>query len=247
MITRSKARFPVRQRGKRYPRQAWRTDYQYAQGTQKMGPGTTVKNFERTIEVTAKTNVVFELTAFADDDFNSCCMHYRYVKIQGVLITQNSINLTNEQDSVYTRVSWSNSFEEEEDINKDDASKILPNIGRKRFLFVPPNAQVSYYRNSSTITINLNNFVSTEHLLQADDSYKIPGHMQVYNDTNTARKLRVIIRVLFRGSKVIDKVEEAKRILRLNNLWTDGLEDEKKKESTVKQATEAFAAEENIG
>lgn len=111
------------------------------------------------------------------------------------------------------RVAWSQNYEEEEDVQSDDASKILPNIGRKEFSFRPPNAQVSYFRNSSTITLNLRMYIATEHLLQADDSYKIPGGVMLYNTTATARKIRMIVRMRFRGNKVVDAVSEAKRVL----------------------------------
>jgi hypothetical protein len=190
---------------------------QYSQATQVMGPGATTKNFEKIGEVPTNTEVRFDLnTVVGGDDFSSCCRHYRYLQILGVIVTQNDLNIPNEQNNVYVRVAWSQNYEEEEDIQSDDASKILPNIGRKSFMFKPPNAQVSYFRNSSTITMNLRQIIATEHLLQADDSYKIPGGVTLYNTTASSRKIRMIVRIRFVGNKVIDAVNEAKRVLKAN-------------------------------
>jgi hypothetical protein len=182
-----------------------------------MGPGTTTKNFERLVTVTPQTQVIFNISTFANqDDLDQMCRAYRYIKVVGIGITQNAMNLPNEQDSVYLRVAWSGNTEQQEDILEDDASKILPNIGRKRFFFSPPNAQIPMYRNGTTISANLSEFVSTSLLEDADDKHQIPGSIMLYNTTTTARKIRIVLRIAFRGSKVIDKVEEAKRILKNN-------------------------------
>lgn len=81
-------------------------------------------------------------------------------------------------------------------------------------MFKPPNAQLSLYKNT-TQTINPSQFMATEHLLNTiEDSYKIPGSIELYNTTAIERKVRVTLRVIFRGNKVVDKVSEAKRILK---------------------------------
>lgn len=201
-----------------------RLDIQHSQQPQRMGPGATTKNFEYTAPVAASTEVIFDLNNIANnDDFDGCCRQYRYLQILDVMITQNYINITNEQDSVYVRVAWSENYEQQEDVEKDDASKVLPNIGRARFIFRPPNAQISYFRNSSTITMNPSAIIATEHLVQSDDRYKIPGGVMIYNTTALVRKVRIVLRVRFIGSKVIDKVEEAKRVLRLEGIGNDSV------------------------
>jgi len=209
---RRKKRFP--RRGRVYPNP--RTlDYQYLPSMQSMGPGTTTKNFERFVSVPPNTNIRQNLTSLlGDDDFQSSCSAFRYVKIIGICITQNAINLTNQQDNFYVRIAWSENYEDQEDIEKDDCSKILPNIGRTRFMFKPPNAQITLTELKSK-TINPRFFMATEHLLdQINESYKIPGSIELYNTTSIDRKVRVTLRLIFRGSKVVDRIAEAKRILR---------------------------------
>lgn len=214
-LTRRK-KYPKVQRKGRIP-VSWKIDYQYSENMQQMGPGTTTKNFERFVTVQPNTQVIFDVATFANqDDLDQMCRAYRYIKVVGIGITQNAMNLANEQDSVYLRVAWSGNTEQESDILEDDASKILPNIGRKRFIFSPPKAQIPLYRNGSTISANLSEFVSTSILETTNDKYTIPGSIMIYNTTSTARKLRIIMRIIFRGSKVIDKVEEAKRVLKNN-------------------------------
>jgi len=206
-----KKKYPKRRRYIPYLRMF---DYQYAASMQSMGPGSTTKNFERIVTINANTNIRQPLSSLVgDDDYDGCCRGYRYVKILGICITQNAINLTNEQDNVYVRIAWSENYEEEVDIEKDDCSKILPNIGRKRFMFKPPNAQITLSEINSK-TINPSEFCATEHLLdQLNESYKIPGSIELYNATTQQRKVRVTLRLVFRGSKVLDKENEAKRLL----------------------------------
>jgi len=190
---------------------------QYRTNVQSMGPGTTLKNFERTVDIEPSTLVAFDINSLVNynDDFQSCCRHYKYLKIEGLVITQTRLNMTNEQSNVYVRVAWSGNIEQQEDIEQDDATKIMPNIGTKAFKFIPPNAQISYYRNSNTITLNLRKVVATEHLIQlVDDKYKIPGMLQIYNSTTQTRKLRTIIRIKFIGNTVIDQEQESKNVLK---------------------------------
>lgn len=210
---------------------------QYSQRTQVMGPGTTIKNFEKVVTVEGNTEVLFDnTTVVRGDDFDSSCRQYRYLRIIGMVITQNLINLPNEQKNVYVRASWSSNNEAIEDIPQDDASKILPNIGTKCFTFKPPNAQVSYFRNSTTVTINLSGVISTEHLLQATDQYAIPGQIMIYNQTASARDIRIVIRMKFIGSNVIDAVAEAKRVLKQKGLI--GFEEMKKIEEKEREMKE---------
>jgi len=180
-----------------------------------MGPGTTIKNFEKRDTINANTEISFPLTTFASEsDLDSSFRHFRYFKLISIAITQNNLNLVNEQKNCYVRIAWSNNYEEQEDIGKDDGSKILPNIGRKMFIFKPPNAQLPITINGQKMAINMANYQPTELLLDPiADSYQIPGSMHLFNDTTQGRYITMILRIKFRGSKVIDTEAESLRIL----------------------------------
>jgi hypothetical protein len=225
-------KYPKVQRKGRMP-VSWKIDYQYSENIQQMGPGTTMKNFEKVLTITANNFQNYTLSDIVGDDFDVTCRGYRYIKVLGVCVTQNAINLTNEQESVYVRVSWPGDFEEQEDILEDDAAKVLPNIGRKRFIFKPPNAQIPFTKNSTTISANLSEFASTA-ILAASGVYTLPGIVSILNATASARKVKIIVRVMFRGSKVLDKVEAAKRVLKKEGYLVLKKEDEKEEEKEKK-------------
>lgn len=233
-LVNGKRKFAKRKNFRKKPRQykmMRKINYQYSQAMQTMGPGFTIKNFEKVFSVEPATNVIWPLSAMGnDDDFDSTCRQFRYVKFLSACLTQNDINLVNEQNDVLVRVAWSGNLEQQEDITLDDATKILPNVGRKVFLFKPPDAQITLYNPSSKI-VNLSEFISTSNLEDVDDQkFKIPGDLQVYNSTGSIRRLRFTIRALFRGSKVIDKQEEAKRVLKTEMEELKKLKEEKENE-----------------
>lgn len=217
--------------------------YQYSSSMQSMGPGTTVKNFEKRETITANTEIALPLSAFANEgDLDSSFRQYRYFKVVSIAITQNNMNLTNEQRNCYVRIAWSNNYEEQQDIEKDDATKILPNIGRKLFIFRPPNAQLPITINSQKYCLNMSHFQPTEALLDPiGDSYKIPGSVSIFNDTTQGRYITMILRIIFRGNKVIDSEAESRRILsrkgyiiiKANKEIENKNEDEKVKEKEI--------------
>lgn len=191
-------------------------NYQYSQKTQIMGPGTIFKNFEEEIGVLRNVLSIYDLNSFLlDDDVDTTFRSYKYVKLIGVLVTQQQLNMQDEQNAVYINVDWTSRLEEINDIEKDDATKVLPNLGSKNFMFIPPNAQIpTLFDNQEYRYLNLRNFLPCESLYQVGpDNFRLPGRIGVYNKTDSPRILRVIIRMEFRGSRVVDKEEESKNYL----------------------------------
>lgn len=143
---------------------------------------------------------------------------YRYAKFQALCITQATLNLPNTQHSVYLNVNWDFKPESDAgDIEEGDHAKILPNTGRKSFIFRPPNAQLPVLlENQQYLYLNFKDWICTESLF-ANDQYHLPGSITFINKTDIARLVRVVISVAFRGSRVLDKEILAEKILLKKN------------------------------
>lgn len=177
--------------------------YNYSQRPQKYGVGNLIKNYEIPVSITAGTSVN-ETIKINGADFVIQANAFKYMKIIGIGIVQDSVNFENEDGKLYGSIDWGE-INTNENLEISDNAKIFKNIGNNFFKFKVPRilARISV-RTSGTATewryVEPDKFIEPTILYSSNESkYVFPCAYKFKNTTTTDRKVKVIVRVVFRG------------------------------------------------
>lgn len=180
--------------------------YNYSQRPQTYGIGSTIKLIQQDISVNATTN--YDMDFYATEvDMLTTALNYKYCKILEVALVQDNINLPNEQEKLYGYIDWGDLGDIEQGVlDKNDNAKIFKNIGKNCFKFKPPRitTEINVQTGSSTSsnrTVSFNGFNTCATLYgSATNGYRMPFSVALSNKTASARVVKVIVKILFRGS-----------------------------------------------
>jgi hypothetical protein len=196
--------------------------YNYSQRPQTYGIGSAVKLLQKDVVISANSGLNFQYST-KELDMVNMALQYKYVKILEVAIVQDQINLPNEQDKLYGIIDWGTVTEGYANLEESDNAKIFKNIGRNQFIFRPPRILTSCYvktgsTTSETRQVFASGFNEIERLFGSSNfGYYFPFYYSFKNNTTVDRKLRIIVKLIFRGSKNTEDSEAAKRISEVVN------------------------------
>jgi hypothetical protein len=138
------------------------------------------------------------------------CTLYNYFKIINIAIVFFPA-MSQAQSSYFAiQLNWNNS--DNTNIQQEDNSKMIP-IYRTRkyfFKFVPLNMPLLLGTTNSPVVINMMNYLRTS------DPIVIPGCFNFDGETDFTARVRIVMRIEYRGSKVPDSTGLTKL---LNVVW----------------------------
>jgi hypothetical protein len=191
--------------------------YNYSQRPQTYGIGSAVKLLQKDVVISASSGLNFQYST-KELDIVNMALQYKYVKILEVAVVQDQINLPNEQDKLYGIIDWGTNSEGYANLEESDNAKIFKNIGRNQFIFRPPRILTSCYVKTGSTTaetrqVFASGFNEIERLFgSSTNGYYFPFYYSFKNNTSVDRKLRIIVKLVFRGSKNTQDSEVARRI-----------------------------------
>jgi hypothetical protein len=174
------------------------TAYNESLRPQTYGPGITRRNLEINFEAFKDSFINLNSLFSGNTEHQTMLTLYNYMKLINIGLTFYPAQAQVSTGHIAVQLNWNN--QDNTNVQTEDNTKIVPIYRTKRYMFkyIPPNIPMLLGTTDSPVVINLRNYMRTS------DPIVLPGVFNFEGDTAFTARVRVVIRMEYRGSKVPD-------------------------------------------
>lgn len=187
------------------------TAYNESQQPQTYGPGRTFRLLESYVE--AFQNSFYNINSLLSASTEHATMKtlYNYMKIYNIALIAYPAMAQNSAGYFTVQLNWNNS--DDTNIPFEDNSKVIPVYRTRKYYYkyVPPNIPLLLGDTNSPVVLNLRNYMRTS------DSIVIPGAFNFTSEQAFTARIRILMKVEYRGSKVPDSTGLKKLLTMVEN------------------------------